>query len=581
MSVNLRTLYAFAREMYPKIVNDEISYGTAGFRGKAENLDYVMYRMGILATLRSRIKCGQVVGVMITASHNPEPDNGVKLIDPRGEMLEPKWEKYATDIVRCSDNELEQEVAKIIDTEQIIIGQSSNVYVGMDNRYHSPRLLKAVCDGVIALKGNVKNFGIVTTPMMHYLVVAANTKSAYGVPTEEGYYKKLITAFEKLRGSELENGNYKNYILFDGANGVGARKMIQFLKRMNNSLNVIVFNSGEGKINEECGADYVKVQQRPPIRIPNAEPNTRCLSIDGDADRIVYFFTDEDGVFHLLDGDRIATLAAEYLMNITKECGLNLNLGLVQTAYANGASTEYIKDKLKMSVSCVPTGVKHLHHKALEYDIGVYFEANGHGTVVFSEKAKQLINEVSRNTEDEKRAAVAKKILTVIDMINETVGDAISDMFLVETVLHSKGWNVKDWLNTYTDLPNRQLKIKIKDRSAITTADAERVCVTPHGLQDEINKIVANYKKGRAFVRPSGTEDIVRVYAECSNQVVSYNFFNNLMVFMQDILLFQDADNLAYEVGILVYKMAGGVGTVLKPENLNNENGEKKLSAHM
>lgn len=35
----------------------------------------------------------------------------------------------------------------------------------------------------------------------------------------------------------------------------------------------------------------------------------------------------------------------------------------------------------KVPVACVPTGVKHLHHKALDYDIGIYFEANGHGTV--------------------------------------------------------------------------------------------------------------------------------------------------------------------------------------------------------
>ena len=35
-----------------------------------------------------------------------------------------------------------------------------------------------------------------------------------------------------------------------------------------------------------------------------------------------------------------------------------------------------------MNVSCVPTGVKHLHHEAQKCDIGVYFEANGHGTVI-------------------------------------------------------------------------------------------------------------------------------------------------------------------------------------------------------
>jgi phosphoacetylglucosamine mutase len=33
---------------------------------------------------------------MITASHNPEEDNGVKLVDPLGEMLEMSWEQYAT-----------------------------------------------------------------------------------------------------------------------------------------------------------------------------------------------------------------------------------------------------------------------------------------------------------------------------------------------------------------------------------------------------------------------------------------------------------------------------------------------------
>jgi len=34
-----------------------------------------------------------------------------------------------------------------------------------------------------------------------------------------------------------------------------------------------------------------------------------------------------------------------------------------------------------LPVVCVPTGVKHLHHAAMQFDIGVYFEANGHGTV--------------------------------------------------------------------------------------------------------------------------------------------------------------------------------------------------------
>lgn len=75
--------------------------------------------------------------------------------------------------------------------------------------------------------------------------------------------------------------------------------------------------------------------------------------------------------------------------------GENLQVGLVQTAYANGSSTSYVKDVLvsqlltqKVPVVFTPTGVKHLHHEAEHFDVGVYFEANGHGTILFSSAAK-------------------------------------------------------------------------------------------------------------------------------------------------------------------------------------------------
>ncbi len=38
------------------------------------------------------------------------------------------------------------------------------------------------------------------------------------------------------------------------------------------------------------------------------EVGTRAASLDGDADRLVYFYLDTQGNFKLLDGDKIATL---------------------------------------------------------------------------------------------------------------------------------------------------------------------------------------------------------------------------------------------------------------------------------
>jgi phosphoacetylglucosamine mutase len=219
-------------------------------------------------------------------------------------------------------------------------------------------------------------------------------------------------------------------------------------------------------------------------------------------------------VFHLLDGDRIATLGAVFLAEMARNAGLGekLRIGLVQTAYANGASTEYVEKVLKLPVICTPTGVKHLHHAAQRFDIGVYFEANGHGTVLFSDPAIKLIREAQPKSPGQQYALDSLK--ACIDLINQAVGDALSDMLFAEVVLAHKCWGPQEWENTYIDLPNRLLKVEVFDRSLFKTSDAERKLESPKGAQEEIDTYCRNYVKGRAFARPSGTEDVVRVYAE-------------------------------------------------------------------
>ncbi len=77
-------------DLYPKPKNIQFHYGTAGFRtlyvneradrGRLINshnrgsiLDSVLFRVGVIAGLRSKKLDGKTIGVMITASHNPEP----------------------------------------------------------------------------------------------------------------------------------------------------------------------------------------------------------------------------------------------------------------------------------------------------------------------------------------------------------------------------------------------------------------------------------------------------------------------------------------------------------------------------
>lgn len=55
-----------------------------------------------------------------------------------------------------------------------------------------------------------------------------------------------------------------------------------------------------------------------------------------------------------------------------------------------------------------------------------------------------------------------KKLICIKDMTNETVGDAYSDMLIVETILCERGWSLVDWYNTYSDLPNRLMKVIVK-----------------------------------------------------------------------------------------------------------------------
>jgi phosphoacetylglucosamine mutase len=294
------------------------------------------------------------------------------LVDPLGEMLESSWEAYATLFANAKDEEaLLDAIRKVVNSTKLDLNAKAVVIYARDTRYPRPPtpnpqppqplqrrpnsgrpsgvpLSESLADGLNAFEAETTDYGVQTTPQLHYLVRCLNTQGTnapYGTPTEVGYYEKMATAFKQL----MQGKKKQSRLTVDCANGVGAPKLAEFLKYVGDDhLEIRIVNAdihNPKKLNLQCGADYVKTQQKfPPGSV--LAPLERWCSLDGDADRLMYYYVDTDGLVRLLDGDKIASLCAMFVMDLVKAAGVEIKVGVVQTAYANGNSTSYLSKVL-------------------------------------------------------------------------------------------------------------------------------------------------------------------------------------------------------------------------------------------
>lgn len=492
----------------PKPESFHPSYGTAGFRSKAHLLPSTIFRCGILMALRS-LKTDKVTGICITASHNPACDNGVKLVEPTGEMLLQEYESLANHMANAKTSEhLLEIIQNHIQEENISLHQgNAKVLLAYDTRSSGKTLAEHAAAGVESLGVTTEMLGVMTTPQLHWAVMRSNQNLD---SSESAYYELLVEAFR-----DLTMGSCNRTLHVDCANGVGALKLKTMAPLLKSAgMNLIFYNAGDGILNHLCGSDYVQKERLLPSNMQALTSDDSACAIDGDADRIVFFYRRQTGKeVALLDGDKIAALVAGLFKDLVGKLPENLaqsSVGVVQTAYANGSSTKYLTDVIKCNVVITPTGVKHLHKAAHEFDIGIYFEANGHGTVLFKDSFIKSLSSQKHKSE------AAFELLSIKKIINEAVGDAISDLLLVEIALLKRNMTLLEWSSIYEDMPSFQMKAEIKDRSVIVTEDAERRVAHPQALQDGIDACVSKYAGARSFVRPSGTEDIVRIYAEAA-----------------------------------------------------------------
>ena len=145
--------------MYQKPESFFPSYGTAGFRANGALLESTLYRCGMLMATKAALD-GKNVGIVITASHNPEYDNGVKLIDYTGDMIDVKWEAYANHICNLENNVDAKTFCNNLVKDKSL-NMKGSVFIGRDTRSSGSILLRACKDGIKQLGAKPVDYGLV------------------------------------------------------------------------------------------------------------------------------------------------------------------------------------------------------------------------------------------------------------------------------------------------------------------------------------------------------------------------------------------------------------------------------------
>ena len=88
---------------------------------------------------------------------------------------------------------------------------------------------------------------------------------------------------------------------------------------------------------------------------------------------------------------------------------------------------------------------------------------------------------------------------------------------MIEAVLRDRDLSIDTFSSMYEEYPNKMYKAVVANRTSFKTTWDESKLVDPQALQDLIEEQAGSVEGGRAFVRPSGTEDILRLYVEAKN----------------------------------------------------------------
>lgn len=330
-------------------------------------------------------------GIMISASHNPFYDNGIKVINGQGMKLEASIEA-----------EIEDYIDGIL-----------------------PEIPFAVKENI----GKIVDFAAGRNRYIGYLISIA-TRS----------FKDKIVALDCSNGSA--SAIAKN--VFDA---LGAKTLV-------------IHNEPDGtNINTDCGSTHINVL----VDFVKKNKVDVGFAYDGDADRCIA--VDENG--NIVDGDAIMYVCGTYM----KECGQLNNNTVVTTVMSNIGLYRAFEEK-GIATEQTAVGDKYVCENMMKNGHCLGGEQSGH--IIFS-----------------KHAATGDGILTSLKVMEAMIEKK-----------QSLGWLTRE-LKIF---PQILVNVRVADKN--TAMKDEEVLKAA----DEVGKRLQG--NGRILLRPSGTENLVRVMVE-------------------------------------------------------------------
>jgi len=343
-----------------------------------------------IAHLTRVLRCD--LGVMISASHNPYQDNGLKLFGADGFKL---------------NDEVENEIQS-----RMISG---------------PILAKS------------ENLGR-----------ARRMEDAIGRYSE--FVKQVLPKREDLTSMK---------VVLDCSNGASYKVGPEVLFELGADSVIIGVEPNGKNINLDCGAMYPEYM----AKITKQERADLGIALDGDADRVI--FSDENG--EIINGDQIiAVLAREMQKN--NELSDNQVVG---TLMSNLGLENYL-NKLNIYLHRTNVGDRYILDKMIKSNSKLGGEPSGH--ILLSDFAK--------------------------------TGDGLLTAIKILSLLKKSGLKASEFLRPFNPIPQSLKNLNNIDKNVLLN---KNIISLVEKQQEELGK------KGRILLRPSGTEDLIRIMVECTD----------------------------------------------------------------